>query len=301
MRGENSPRSMTGFAEAQAELHGLTMWLSIRCINHRFMDLHIHLLEGWERQEALIRRMVRERIRRGRLDVRMNVTSAAASAIEMNHDIAGAYLKLVKNLRAEFQIKAEPDLVQLLRLPGVVSAAALFPGRDDGFDKLVEQCMGEALERLDQMRMAEGCALREDLRLHLQRIVELTENAATLANQANPLFARRLENRLKELLCGEGIDPTRLAQEAALAAERADTSEELSRLRSHARQFAAILEEAGEAGKRLDFLLQEMQREANTMLSKVSGTETENLEMTKAGLEMKSEIEKLKEQVQNLE
>jgi uncharacterized protein (TIGR00255 family) len=219
----------------------------------------------------------------------------------MNRELAGAYLKMVEGLRTEFQIETEPDLVQLLRLPGVVSTATLAHGCEDRYDKLVEQCLGESLERLDQMRMAEGCALRDDLQLHLQRITELTENAGTLASQAKPLFARRLENRLKELLGGEGIDPTRLAQEAALAAERADASEELTRLRSHARQFTTILEEGGETGKKLDFLLQEMHREANTLLSKISGAETENLEMTKVGLEVKSEIEKLREQVQNLE
>jgi uncharacterized protein (TIGR00255 family) len=151
------------------------------------------------------------------------------------------------------------------------------------------------------MRIAEGRALREDLLLHLRRITELTENASALASQSKLLFARRLETRLQELLGGESIDPARLALEAALAAERADMNEELARLRSHVEQFAAILDEGGEAGKKLDFLLQEMHRESNTLLSKVSGAETEHLEMTKVGLEIKSEIEKLREQVQNLE
>jgi uncharacterized protein (TIGR00255 family) len=292
---------MTGFAEAHAEHDGWTMFLSLRCINHRFLDLHIHLPEGWERREPLIRQMVREKVRRGRLDVRINVTAAAPSAIEMNRELAGAYLKMLEGLRTEFQVETEPDLVQVLRLPGVVSLAAHAAGGDGHCEGWVEQCLAEALERLDQMRMAEGSSLRDDLRLHLRRIGELTENAEALAIRSKPLLARQLETRLRELLGGEGIDPARLALEAALAAERADASEELTRLRSHAEQFAAILGEGGETGRKLDFLLQEMHREANTLLSKIPGAETDNLKMTSLGLEIKSEIEKLREQVQNLE
>ena len=301
MRGGNDPRSMTGFDEARAEREGLALWLSLRCVNHRFLDLHIHLPEGWEGQELLVRRIVREQIRRGRVDLKLNATTSAQSAIELNHELAGTYLKMLENLRAEFKIQTEPDLVQLLRLPGVVNPVAPSPGPEYDGEQWVEQFLEGALERLNRMRVAEGRVLSDNLRLHLQRMMELTENAERLAGQATPLFAQRLESRLKELLGSEGFDSTRLAQEAALAAVRTDATEELTRLRSHTKQFAAILEGGGEVGKKLDFLLQEMNREANTLLSKISGAETENLEMTRVGLEVKSEIEKLREQVQNLE
>jgi uncharacterized protein (TIGR00255 family) len=147
----------------------------------------------------------------------------------------------------------------------------------------------------------EGRHLTEDLRARLTQIAEHTEQVRELAATLRPVFARRLETRLKELLGGVNLDPARLAQEAALLAERGDVSEELDRLRSHLHQFAKLLDGAGEMGKKLDFLLQEMHREANTLLSKTPGVESEALAITSLALEIKAEIEKLREQVQNIE
>ena len=143
--------------------------------------------------------------------------------------------------------------------------------------------------------------LVEELRDRLARISGQVEQVRGLATTLRPAFARRLETRLKELLGGIAIEPARLAQEAALLAERSDISEELDRLRSHLQQFAKLLDGAGELGKKLDFLLQEMHREANTMLSKTPGVESEALAMTGLALEIKADIEKLREQVQNIE
>jgi uncharacterized protein (TIGR00255 family) len=165
----------------------------------------------------------------------------------------------------------------------------------------LDACLREALLKLDDMRRAEGRHLIEDLRARLTRIGEQTEKVRALAATLRPVFARRLETRLKELLGGTSIDPARLAQEAALLAERSDISEELDRLRSHLLQFAKLLDGAGEMGKKLDFLLQEMHREANTLLSKTPGVESEALAITGLALEIKAEIEKLREQVQNIE
>ena len=135
----------------------------------------------------------------------------------------------------------------------------------------------------------------------LKSIAGLAAKIEVLAERARPAFARRLETRLKELLGDAHLDPARLAQEAALAAERSDVSEELTRLASHVQQFESLLVGASDVGKKLDFLLQEMQRETNTLLSKTPGNEAEGLEITQMGLEIKSEIEKLREQVQNIE
>jgi uncharacterized protein (TIGR00255 family) len=151
------------------------------------------------------------------------------------------------------------------------------------------------------MRRAEGRHLTEELRTRLTRITQQVEQVRTLVDSLRPAFARRLELRLKELLGNTAIDSARLAQEAALLAERSDISEELDRLRSHLQQFGRLLDGAGELGKKLDFLLQEMHREANTMLSKTPGVESEALAITGLGLEIKADIEKLREQVQNIE
>ena len=166
---------------------------------------------------------------------------------------------------------------------------------------LLDGGLREALAKLDDMRRAEGRHLVEELRNRLVRIGGHVEQVRGLAATLRPAFSRRLDAKLKELLGGAGIDPARLAQEAAVLAERSDISEELDRLRSHLQQFGKLLDGAGELGKKLDFLLQEMHREANTMLSKTPGVESEALAITGLALEIKAEIEKLREQVQNIE
>jgi uncharacterized protein (TIGR00255 family) len=161
--------------------------------------------------------------------------------------------------------------------------------------------LNEALDKLDRMRAEEGIHLCSDMNARLATITTLTADVAKLAERARPAFARRLEARLKELLGETPLDPTRLAQEVAIAAERSDVSEELARLGSHVQQFTSLIATGSDAGKKLDFLLQEMQRESNTLLSKTPGNDSDGLEITRLGLEIKSEIEKLREQVQNIE
>jgi uncharacterized protein (TIGR00255 family) len=164
-----------------------------------------------------------------------------------------------------------------------------------------DACLREALVKLDDMRRTEGRHLVEELRTRLAKIGDEAQKVRDLAAALRPAFLRRLDAKLKELLGGASIDPARLAQEAALLAERSDISEELDRLRSHLQQFGKLLDGAGELGKKLDFLLQEMHREANTMLSKTPGVESEALAITGLALEIKADIEKLREQVQNIE
>src|SRR6202008_1370240 len=165
----------------------------------------------------------------------------------------------------------------------------------------LDACMELALSRLETMRRSEGQALSAEMQEILTGISSKTAKLAILVEGVRPAFARRLALRLGELLSGVQLDPARLAQEAAVLAERSDVSEELARLRSHLQQFGKLLDGAGELGKKLDFLLQEMHREANTMLSKTPGVESEALTITGIGLEIKAEIEKLREQVQNIE
>jgi uncharacterized protein (TIGR00255 family) len=195
--------------------------------------------------------------------------------------------------------------VSLLRLPGVIGGLAVaIPEDEAGQEKLgktLDGCLNEALTKLDEMRRAEGRHLTEELRTRLASISEQADKVRGLAVSLRPAFARRLEARLKDLLGNSAVDPARLAQEAAILAERSDIIEELDRLRSHLQQFGKLLDGAGELGKKLDFLLQEMHREANTLLSKTPGVENEALAITGLGLEIKAEIEKLREQVQNIE
>ncbi len=293
---------MTGFAQARAEARGWSLRLTLRSVNHRFLDLHLHLPEGFEALEPRIRQSVRERVRRGHLDVKLYFEPTSPAAVSVNREVAAAYLEAAESLRQQFGVKAEPDLASILRLPGVIAPPVASVEEDfEELAKLVLQCLGEALERLDQMRQLEGRHLAEELCGRLKSLAGLATQIEKLAEQARPAYARRLEARLKELLGDASLDPVRLAQEAAVAAEHSDITEELARLQSHTGQFVAILASASEVGKKLDFLLQEMQREANTLLSKTPGGDSEGLAITKVALEVKSEIEKLREQVQNIE
>jgi uncharacterized protein (TIGR00255 family) len=298
--------SMTGFAQAHVDREGCALRINLRSVNHRFLDLHLRMPDGFEVFESRIRQAIRNSLRRGHVDVNVYYEPAGASAVEVNRDVAEAYMKAVERLRREFNVKTEPDLIALFRLPGVVAA----PGSagelqsEEVQEKLgaqLDACLELALQRLESMRRSEGQALAKEMQGILARISSKTVELEALVEGVRPAFARRLAVRLGKLLNGVQLDPARLAQEAALLAERSDVSEELARLRSHVEQFEKLLAGAGETGKKLDFLLQEMQREANTLLSKTPGVEAEGLAITSLALEVKSDIEKLREQAQNVE
>ena len=297
---------MTGFAQARVDRDGGALRINLRSVNHRFLDLHLRMPDGFEVFESRVRQALRDGIRRGHVDVNIYYETAGAAGIEVHRDVAEAYIKAMERLRAEFNIKTEPDLIALFRLPGVVAA----PGTvgelqseevQEKLGAMIEECLDLALKRLETMRRSEGQSLCAEMNGILSRIASRTKEIETLAEGVRPALARRLAERLKDLLNGAQIDPSRIAQEAAILAERGDVSEELARLRSHVEQFQKLLSGAGETGKKLDFLLQEMQREANTLLSKTPGVESEGLAITGMALEVKSDIEKLREQAQNVE
>lgn len=296
---------MTGYATVRCEHQGWSIRVSVKSVNHRFLDVKLRLPESLEPYEIRLRQAVRERIHRGHVEIHVSVEPGKAAPVHVNQELLQAYLRAADELRQQTEAKAELDLVSLLRLPGVIGGLA--PELSDSeeeqeeFGKVLETQLREALGKMDEMRRAEGRHLSEELRARISAIATLVERVRGLVVTLRPAFARRLDSRLKELLSGNSIDPARLAQEAALLAERSDISEELDRLRSHLQQFAQLLDGAGELGKKLDFLLQEMQREANTMLSKTPGVESEALAIMGIALEIKAEIEKLREQVQNIE
>lgn len=298
-------RSMTGFAMVRGEHQGWSIRVSVKSVNHRFLEVKLRMPESLEPYELRLRQAVREKLHRGHVDLHVNVEPGKAAPVHINRELLNAYLRAAEELRQSTGSKAEIDAVTLLRLPGVVGGLApSLPDSEEEQESLGKELEGylrEALLRLDEMRRNEGRHLVERMRARLANIGEQAEKARGFVETLQPVFARRLESRLKELLNGANVDPNRIAQEAALLAERSDISEELDRLRSHLKQFTKLLDGAGEVGKKLDFLLQEMHREANTILSKTPGVESEALAMTAVGLEMKAEIEKLREQVQNIE
>jgi uncharacterized protein (TIGR00255 family) len=298
-------RSMTGYAMVRGEFCGWNIRVSVKSVNHRFLDVKLRMPESLEPFEHKLRQAVRTQIHRGHIDVHVSAEPGEAAPVHVNRELLKKYVEAAEGLQQQTGSKSELDVVSLLRLPGVITGlASVLPESDEeqeDFGNALEAFLKEALVKMDEMRRAEGRHLAEELRARLVRIGEDTEKVRELMVTVRPAFSRRLEARLRDLLTSTTVEPARLAQEAALLAERSDISEELDRLRSHLQQFRKLLDGAGELGKKLDFLLQEMHREANTMLSKTPGVESEALAITGLALEIKAEIEKLREQVQNIE
>ena len=298
-------RSMTGYAMVRGEFHGWNIRVSVKSVNHRFLDVKLRMPESLEPFEHRLRQAVRAQIHRGHIDVHVSAEPGEAAPVHVNRELLKKYVEAAEGLAQQTGSKNDLDVVSLLRLPGVITGlASVLPESEEeqeDFGVALEKYLLEALVKMDEMRRAEGRHLSDELRSRVELIREQAEKVRELMATIRPAFSRRLEARLRDLLNGTTVEPARLAQEAALLAERSDISEELDRLRSHLLQFTKLLDGAGELGKKLDFLLQEMHREANTMLSKTPGVESEALAITGLALEIKAEIEKLREQVQNIE
>lgn len=297
---------MTGYSRVQHDESDLTLAVSVKSINHRFLDLQLRLPAGLDAVEPLLRSLVKEQIARGHVEVQVSVDRPGQTALELDRKLLGAYLNAVQELRKDCGYVAEPDLVALLRIPGVVTSASseISPEGLEHVREIIGQAVRTAIVRLNEMKAREGESLERDLRTRLARLGELAGRIAQLAQNAPAFYRRRLEKRLQELLAPTGrteVDPGRLAQEVAFLASRSDIAEELTRFRSHLDQIERLLTESAEIGKKLDFLLQEMNREANTMLSKTTDIPEVGVEITGHAIEMKAEIEKVREQAQNIE
>jgi uncharacterized protein (TIGR00255 family) len=296
-------RSMTGYSRVRTEEGSFALAVGVKSTNHRFLDLQVRLPAGLEPCEAPLRRLVKERVARGHVEVQVALEKTGAEQLQLDRKTLDAYLAAWRKLREEFGTGAEPDLVAMLRVPGMVGAGngelstAELEERQEALLRLAE----ESLERLNEMRVREGEALERDLRARLERLGALCQSVTDLAREAPRLYGRRLEKRIQEILGNVELDPGRLAQEVAFLASRSDVEEELTRLRSHLDQANRLIRESSEVGKKLDFILQEMNREANTLLSKTTDIPEIGLEIGRQAIEMKNEIEKLREQAQNVE
>jgi uncharacterized protein (TIGR00255 family) len=296
-------RSMTGYSKAQAEEGGYSISVSIRGTNHRFLDVQLRFPSALESMDALLRRLIKNHIRRGHVEVTVSFEQPGSADLLLDRKLLAAYVAAYRTLREEFGSAAEPDLVALLRIPGLAA-----PGNGEisaqdleRVSRLLERVTTEALESLNEMRTREGEDLGRDLKARLAQLESLTEAVASLAERLPKLYQHRLEGRLRELMGNTELDGARLAAEVAYLASRSDTTEELTRFRSHVAQVKQLLAQSPEVGKKLDFLLQEMNREANTLLSKTTDLPEVGLEVARLAIEMKSEIEKLREQAQNIE
>jgi uncharacterized protein (TIGR00255 family) len=294
--------SMTGFARIAGRVsETLGFSLSLKSVNHRFLDLHMRLPSGAEGVEMQLRRILKEKIKRGHVEVTLNLERSQKAEAGYDHALVAAYIDAFRAAASEHGLDAAPDLNAVFRLPGVLMSEARSSDEDlQGLEEAVLRELDALVAALNAMRAQEGAALADDMRAGMQRLRGLVDEAAQLREKVQAAYFERLTQRMKTMLDG-GFDQDRILQEAALIAERSDVEEEVTRLRTHIDHFTGLLDQGGEVGKKLDFLLQEMNREANTLLSKTSGVAGNGTRITEAGLGMKSEIEKAREQVQNLE
>ena len=296
-------RSMTGYGRVEVEEAGMSVSVNLRSTNHRFLDVQLRLPAALESQETLLRRLMKNRLIRGHVEVTVGLDRPATGELQLDRKLLAAYVATFQALRQEFGSAGEPDLLGLLRVPGLVVArnGEMSPEDSAKVQQMLERAVTEALERLNEMRAREGESLERDLRLRLARLGELRESIAGLAQRVPQLYRQRLDARIRELMGSLELDAARVSQEVAYLASRSDVTEELTRFQSHLDQVDHLLGESPEVGKKLDFLLQEMNREANTLLSKTTDVPEVGLEIARQAIEMKTEIEKLREQAQNIE
>jgi len=300
-------RSMTGFARLTGVAPGNTTFvITLKSVNHRYLDLQFYLPNGMDALEIQWRKTIKEYLVRGHIEVRLSVQrESAVPAPQYNPAVVKAYVEAFRAASSEHKVRgAQPDLNSALRLPGVWSMEAARPeeAEQTQIELAAAAALQPAMESLNAMRSQEGEVLAAELERILCRLQEHVDELSSLRAGMQQAQTERLEQKIREIL-GDAfnLDPDRVLQEAALLAERSDIEEELARLRAHIDQFRRLLHQGGELGKKLDFMLQEMTREANTTLSKTGSIATRSLRITELGLAMKSEIEKAREQVQNLE
>jgi uncharacterized protein (TIGR00255 family) len=295
--------SMTGFARTQVRVHDqLVYTLSLKSVNHRFLDIQLRLPSGLDALEMELRRALKENLARGHVELALSVDRSTLQKAGYNRDLVAGYLDAFQTARSDFSLLGEPDLNAILRMPGALQSDGRGNGDEDpaALCESVLQQIGPLLEELKIMRAREGDALKAILQASLDRLAEATEGVAALRPEVEQRYQERLTQRLIAAT-GNEFNRQRLLEEVAVLVDRSDIAEELARMTTHISHFRELLSASGEVGKKLDFLLQEMNREANTLLSKTGGVGGKGTRITELGLAMKAEIEKAREQIQNVE
>lgn len=296
---------MTGFARRRHSRAGDTfpgeITISLKSVNHRSLDLHFHMSSLFDPLEAAMRETVKKHASRGHIDLRVQFARQdSAATLEVNRDLLRAYRSLFTELEKDFGPMGQPDLNAALALPGVMVEA-----RDQDlpadFQADVLALLEATLADWNEQRLREGASLVAALKEYNSTIQQQARAIRERREGVLPALKERIQTRIAELLNGNALDPARLAQEAAYLADRGDIEEEITRLLTHCAQLDKLLTGSGETGKKIDFLLQEMNREANTILSKANNSGGSGLEITELGLALKSNIERIREQSLNLE
>ena len=277
--------------------------LTIKSVNHRFLDVQLRLPTGLDALEMELRRLLKEHLVRGHVEVMLSVDRGAQQVAGYNRELVSGYVAAFNAAREEYGIDGQPDLNAILRLPGALQGDNRGNGDEELAAALTESVQREVvplLGELKTMRAREGESLQAILRASLNRLSEAVDGVAQLRPEVEQRYQERLTQRLIAAT-GAEFNRQRLLEEVAVLVDRSDIAEELARMNTHIGHFGELLASSGEVGKKLDFLLQEMNREANTLLSKTGGVGGKGTRITELGLAMKAEIEKAREQIQNVE
>jgi uncharacterized protein (TIGR00255 family) len=292
-------RSMTGFGRAEVTGESIAVTVEARSVNHRHLDVAIRLPRTLASLELDARRLVQARLERGRVDVSVQVTplgGTTAQRVQIDAALAREYVARAQSVAGELGLGPAPGIEWLLERPGVMRLEDAEPVEPSAPWPLLERALSQALDELVERRTAEGERLAEALRSLHADLGTSVDAMAARAPAASARREQRLRERLRALLAETAIDESRIVAEAAIWAEKTDVTEELARLRAHLAEFSLALEKGGPVGRALDFLIQELNREVNTV-----GSKADDLELSQAGLGAKGVLEKIREQVQNLE
>lgn len=293
---------MTGFAQVSHDTSAGELRVSVRSVNHRGLDLHFHQSHEFSPFENGMRSILKEHIGRGHVEIRAGLTRPNGTRGGLNTDTLLQYAELFRNAATALDLDNRPDLNALLTLPGVItdqSAEAL--ELEPGFESLLLAALAECIGTFNDCRSREGVKLAEDMLSELQDVQQAAAEVKELRATILPSFHQRLQDKLRELLGGSNIPDSRIVEESAVLADRSDIQEEITRLSVHSAELQRILGAGGAIGKQIDFLLQEMNRETNTMLAKSSNAGDAGLRITTLALAIKANIERIREQALNLE
>lgn len=290
-------KSMTGYGWGEAGIHGKNFTIELKAVNHRYNEVVLRLPRNLSPLEERIRRIIQSRIARGRVDGFLNMKDSdeKTSAVKVDKGLAGAYYKAIKELQESLGIDGKIKIKNLVDLPGVLALEDP-PENVEEWWPAVFEALESALEGLIRMRAEEGRQLASDLVKRVEQISVLNANIRDRSPVVVEEYRERLVSRLNDFMKDSGLAPERLAAEAALFAERSNITEETVRLESHLKQARSCLQADEPVGRKLDFIVQEMNREINTIASKAN-----DLEISRWAVEVKSELEKIREQVQNIE
>ncbi len=290
-------KSMTGYGRGEWKDENRQVEVEIKSFNHRYCDVQIHLPRRLNSLEGQVRQLVKQRVSRGRIEVfvQMSDASLAEQKLEVDLELAKDYLLGLRTLQEKLGIPGEINLETFVNFREIFTRKEVEANLEKEWT-ILQAALEEALISLDRMRQEEGNILAQDFQQRLRTVVEFVRHIEERAPLALKNYHQRLRQKVQEFCLEEHVDEARLAQEIAYLAERSDISEELVRMKSHLYQFREMLGRAEPMGRKLEFILQEINREANTIAAKASDAETAQLVV-----EIKSELEKMREQVQNVE